>query len=157
MSLFSPRRGFANLATTIPKGDRASNSPTMAAFVAGLIALTFIGVAAGSYFLPRLIFLHDLAASHRVTQGTIIETFPQMHSTCKYRYLVDGRPYEQTGVACGHYNVGQQLTVYFSTVDPRKSWNRDPASAFVNDLIPFVAALTLFPMISALVTYYRAR
>src|SRR5215470_4794518 len=131
--------------------------PKLAAVAAWLTVVAFFGIIGGSHVVPQLIYLHELAESNRVTQGEIIETYPQIHSTCKYRYLVDGQFYERTGRSCGNDSVGQQVTVYFSPADPNKSFNQNPAAAFVNDLIPFVGALALFPLFAAIVVYYRAR
>jgi hypothetical protein len=58
-------------------------SPKLAALAAWLLVVAFFGVLG-------LIYLHDLAKSNRVTYGEIIETYPEMHSTCKYRYSVEG-------------------------------------------------------------------
>jgi hypothetical protein len=132
-------------------------SPKAAALAAWLIVIAFIGIIGGSHIVPQLIFLHNLATSNRLIQGEIVESYPQMHSTCKYRYLVGERFYEQTGRSCGNESVGQQVTVYFSPADPSKSFNENPSSAFANDLIPFIAALALFPIFAAIVAYYRAR
>jgi|SRR5271156_2299826 len=132
-------------------------SPKLAALAAWLIVIAFIGIVGGSYVAPQLIYLHNLAKSNRVTHGEIIETYPQMHSTCKYRYVVDTRTYEQTGRSCGNDNVGQQITVYFLPADPSKSVNNDPASMFADDVIPFVAAFVLFSIFAAMVAYGRAR
>src|SRR5437764_6682372 len=95
--------------------------PKLAALAAWLIVTVFFGAIGGAHIVPQLIDLHDLATSNRVTQGNIIETYPQMHSTCRYRYVADGQSYEQTGRSCGNDTVGQQITVYFSAADPSKS------------------------------------
>jgi len=131
--------------------------PKLAAVAMWLIAIVFYGVVGGHVVVPQLIFLHNLSSSNIETEGRIIETYPQMHSTCKYRYLVDGHVYEETGRSCGADTVGQRITVYFSTTDPTKSLNVNPAAAFVNDLIPFVAALVFFPLFAAMLAYKRAR
>ena len=131
--------------------------PKLAALAAWLICIAFIGGFAGSHIVPRLIDLHELATSNLTTQGSVVETYPQMHSTCRYRYVVDGRSYEQTGESCGNNTIGRQVTVYFSAADPSKSLNGNPESAFVNDLISFVAALVTLPLFAATVTYFRAR
>jgi hypothetical protein len=55
----------------------------LAALAAWLLVVAFFGVLG-------LIYLYDLAKSNRVTYGEIIETYPEMHSTCKYRYSVEG-------------------------------------------------------------------
>jgi hypothetical protein len=120
-----------------------------------LVAVAFIGGIGGAYIVPQLIYLHDLAAANRVTYGKIIETFPQLHSTCKYRYSVDGRFYEQSGRSCGDGQIGQLVTVYFSSTDPSKSLNQDPQAYFLNDLVPFVLALVLFPIFAAVAAYMR--
>lgn len=107
--------------------------------------------------MPQLNYLHDLATSNRMTQGTIIDTYPRDHSTCKYRYLVDGQYYERVGMDCGNDIVGEETNVYFSPSDAGKSLNGSPAAAFWNDLIPFVAALILFPIFAAIIAYVRVR
>jgi hypothetical protein len=56
-------------------------SPKLAALAAWLVAVAFYGVLGGIHIVPQLIYLHDLAKSNRVTQGEIIETYPQIHST----------------------------------------------------------------------------
>ena len=132
-------------------------SPKLAALAAWLIGVAFFGIVGGIHIVPQLIFLHDLAKSNRETRGEIIDTYPQIHSTCKYRYSVDGRTYEQTGRSCGNDHIGQQITVYFSPSDPNKSVNEYPSALFANDLIPFVAALTIFPILAAIIVYQRAR
>jgi hypothetical protein len=109
-------------------------SPKLAALAAWLLVVAFFGVLGGVHIVPQLIYLHDLAKSNRVTYGEIIETYPEMHSTCKYR-----------------------IAVYFSPGDPGKSVNGDPLALFVNDLIPFALALALFPIFAAIVVYRRAR
>jgi hypothetical protein len=132
-------------------------SPKLAALVAWLAVTAFFGIVGGLHSAPQLIDLYELAKSNRVTLGEITDTYPQMHLTCKYRFSVDGHLYEGTGRSCGNERVGQQVTVYFSPDDPSKSVNGDPAALFVNDLIPFVMALVLFPIFAAIVAYYRAR
>src|SRR5579863_4034070 len=102
--------------------------PKIAAVAAWLLAIVFIGIVGGSHIVPQLLSLYDLAKSNRVTRGEIIETYPQMHSTCKYRYLVDGQVYEQIGQSCGDTKVGQQVVVYFSPAEPSKSLNVNPAA-----------------------------
>jgi hypothetical protein len=129
----------------------------LAALAAWLLVVAFFGVLGGVHIVPQLIYLHDLAKSNRVTYGEIIETYPEMHSTCKYRYSVEGRLYEHTGRSCGNDQIGQQIAVYFSPGDPGKSVNGDPLALFVNDLIPFALALALFPIFAAIVVYRRAR
>jgi hypothetical protein len=132
-------------------------SPKLAAFAYWLIAVAFFGGVGGYHIVPQLIYLHDLAKSNRITHGEIIETYPRMHSTCKYRYVVEARFYEQTGMSCGDESIGQQTKVYFSPADPAKSVNYDPATEFMVDLIVFVLALTLFPTFAAIIAYRRAR
>jgi hypothetical protein len=132
-------------------------SPKQAAIAYWLIAVAFIGIVGGFHIVPQLAYLRELAKSNRMTQGEIIETYPQMHSTCKYRYSVEGQRYEQTGRSCGNDHPGQQITVYFSPGDPGKSVNGTPQAWFVNDLIPFVLALALFPIFAAILAYRRAR
>ena len=88
-------------------------SPKVAAFVAWLVVVAFFGGIGGSFILPQLIYLHDLANSNRAALGEIIETYPQSHSTCKYRYSVEGRLYEQTGRSCGDSAIGQQSPFIF--------------------------------------------
>jgi hypothetical protein len=132
-------------------------SPKLAAFASWLAVTAFFGGLGGYYIVPQLIYLHDLAKTNHETTGEIIATYPQIHSTCKYRYLVDGKFYQQTGTSCGDGRIGQQVTVYFSPADPGKSINQCPAALFVNDLLPFVGALTLFPMFAAISAYARAR
>jgi hypothetical protein len=134
-----------------------SMSPKVAALAAWLVVVVFFGGIGGSFIIPQLIYLHDLAKSNRAALGEIIETYPQVHSTCKYRYSVEGRLYEQTGRSCGDSGIGQQVTVYFSPGDPSKSVNHDPEALFLNDLIPFVLALALFPIFAAIFVYLRAR
>jgi hypothetical protein len=107
----------------------------MAALAAWLAVTAFIGGVVGWHIVPRLIVLRDLATSNRMTQGSIVETYPQMHSTCRYRYVVDGRTYDATGESCGNSAIGRQVTVYLSAGDPGKSLNENPDSAFMNDLI----------------------
>jgi hypothetical protein len=131
--------------------------PKVAALAMWLMATAFIGFVGGFHIVPQLISLHDLAAFNRVTQGEIVETYPQTHSTCRYRYLVDHRFYEQTGRSCGSDRIGQQVTVHFSPDDPSNSLNANPAATFVNDVSSFVAALILLPTFLATITYIRAR
>jgi len=58
-----------------------------------------------------------------------------------------------TAASCGNDNLGQQTVVYFSPTDPSKSINSYPLALFWNDLIPFLLALTLFPIFGALAVY----
>jgi Protein of unknown function (DUF3592) len=132
-------------------------SPKLAALAAWLAVTAFFGGIGGYHIVPQLIYLRELAKSNHETKGEIIETYPQMHSTCKYRSFVNGQFYEHTGRSCGNDRVGQQIAVYFSPADPNKSINEYPAALFVNDLIPFVLALVLFPIFAAIVVYQRAR
>jgi Protein of unknown function (DUF3592) len=131
-------------------------SPKRAAFTAWLLIFVVIGVGGGSHMIPQLIELHDLADSHSVTTGKIIETYPQVHSICKYRYSVEGKFYEQTGRPCGDYVIGEQVAIYFSPRDPSRSVIADPERLFLNDLIPSLLALFLFPIIGAAVAHWRA-
>jgi hypothetical protein len=121
------------------------------------MVIASFGIIGGSDILPRLVSLHDLATSNRVTQGTIIDTYPREHMTCKYRYSVDERSYEGIGRDCGDAIVGEQINVYFSPADPRKSLNLNPGATFSNDLGAFVAALIILPMFGAIIGYIRAR
>ena len=130
-------------------------SPRLAAIVTWLIVITFFGGIGGYHIVPQLLYLHDLSKSNRVTQGEIVETYPQMHSTCKYRFSIDHHLYQQYGRSCGDSRIGQQVAVYFSPSDPSNSINGDPHAWFINDLIPFVLALALFPLMSAAVAYGR--
>jgi hypothetical protein len=132
-------------------------SPKLAAFAGWLIVTAFIGGIGGYHIVPQLIYLHDLAKSNRVTYGEIIETYPQIHSTCKYRFSVDGHSYDNIGRSCGDSRVGQQVAVYFSPSGPGHSINGDPRAWFINDLIPFVLALVLFPLVAATIAYWRVR
>jgi hypothetical protein len=132
-------------------------SPKVAALAAWLVVVAFFGGLGGYFIVPQLIYLHDLAKINHETKGEIIETYPQMHSTCKYSYSVEGRLYEQTGKSCGDSSIGQQVTVYFSPGDPNKSVNHEPEAMFLNDLIPFVLALVLFPIFAAVIAYARGR
>jgi hypothetical protein len=127
-----------------------------AAFTAWLLIFVSIGVGGGAHMIPQLIEMHDLAESHSVTTGKIIETYPQVHSICKYRYSVEGKFYEQTGRPCGDDVVGEEVTIYFSPRDPSRSVIADPERLFLNDLIPSLLALVLFPIIGAVVAYGRA-
>lgn len=131
--------------------------PKLAALAAWLVAIAFFGIIGGSQVVSQLIYLYDLAKANRVMQGEIIETYPQMHSTCKYRYSVEGRLYEQTGRSCGNDHVGQQITVYVSPGDPRKSVNADPRALFWNDLISYALPLAILPIFAAIIVYQRAR
>jgi hypothetical protein len=132
-------------------------SAKFAAFAAWSVVIAFFGGLGGYFIVPQLLYLHDLSNSNRVTQGELIETYPQMHSTCKYRYSVDGRIYEQAGRSCGNDHVGQQIRVYFSPSDSGKSSNHNPTELLVNDLIPFGLALVLFPIFAALIAYGGVR
>ena len=132
-------------------------SPRLAAIVTWLIVITFFGGIGGYHIVPQLLYLHDLSKSNRVTQGEIVETYPQMHSTCKYHFSVDGHSYDHGGRSCGDSRVGQQVAVYFSPSDPSNSINGDPRAWFINDLIPFVLALAFFPLMAATIAYWRVR
>jgi hypothetical protein len=132
-------------------------SPKLAAIVVWLIGIGFIGGIGGYNIMPYLLNLHDLSKSNRVTEGEIIETYPQIHSTCKYRFSVDGHSYNHIGRSCGDSRVGQQVAVYFSPSDPANSINGDPRAWFINDLIPFVLALATFPLFIATIAYWRVR
>ena len=107
----------------------------------------------GYHVLPQLIYFYDLSKSYRVAVGEVIETQPQVHNRCRYRFSWDGRVYEHGGRSCGNDNLGQQIVVYFSPTDPSKSINSYPLALFWNDLIPFLLALTLFPIFGALAVY----
>jgi hypothetical protein len=136
-------------------------SPRLAATVMWLIGIAFYGGIGGYHIVPQLRYLHDLSKSSRVTRGEIVETYPQMHSTCKYRFSVDGHSYDHTGRSCGDSHVDQQVAVYFSPTDPGNSINGDPRALFINDLIPSVLpsvlALILFPLMIATIAYWRVR
>jgi hypothetical protein len=111
----------------------------------------------GSFIIPQLIGYYDLSGSNQTASGEIIEAYPQMHSTCKYRFSVDLRVYENIGRSCGDAPIGQTITIYFSPTNPDKSVNGDPRSLFINDLIPFVLALLTFPAIAACAVYMMLR
>ena len=132
-------------------------SPELAAFGMWLIAITFYGGIGGYYMVPQLLYLHDLSQSNGVTQGEIVEIHPQMHSTCEYRFSIDGHSYNHTGRSCGDSRIGQQIAVYFSPRDPGISINGDPHTWFTNDLIPSVLTLVLFPLVAAAFAYWRVR
>jgi hypothetical protein len=130
-------------------------SPKITALAAWLAAVAFFGGFAGSHVMPQLVGLYDLSRSNRVALGEVIEVYPQNHSTCKYRFLLDGRSYENVSRSCGNDRVGQQVKIYFSPADPTKSINGYARNVFLNDLIPFVAALVLFPIFAALGVYAK--
>jgi hypothetical protein len=132
-------------------------SPRIAALIAWLIGIGFFGFIGAQYIMPHLIELRDLAKSNRLIYGKIIETYPQIHSTCKYQYLVNGRIYEHVGKSCGNAYIDQPISVYFSPANPDISVNRDPNALFINDLIPFGLALLILPAFAAIATYRRAR
>jgi hypothetical protein len=129
-------------------------SPRQAALVSWLIVTTFIGGVLGSHVIPRLLYLHDLAKSNHTASGEVVEVYPRQHCTFKYRFMVGNSSYENIGQSCVIKASGQNITVYFSPHDPQKSVNHDPAALFLNDLIPFVAALVLFPIAAALCACY---
>src|ERR1700728_3379418 len=83
------------------RGGYGDVSPRLAATVMWLIGIAFYGGIGGYHIVPQLRYLHDLSKSSRVTRGEIVETYPQMHSTCKYRFSVDGHSYDHTGRSCG--------------------------------------------------------
>jgi hypothetical protein len=128
-------------------------NPKQAAIIAWSIVTIFIGGVGGYHIVPQLIYLHDLGESARTASGEIIETYPQMHNTCKYRFAVDNKTYEIIGHSCGNTSTGQKVTAYFSADDPTKSVNSDPKKLFFNDLISFLAAFLLFPIFAAIANY----
>jgi hypothetical protein len=132
-------------------------SPKFVAFAVWLTGVAFFGGIGGYHIVPQLLYLHDLSKSNRVADGEIVETYPQIHSTCKYRFSVDGNSYDHTGRSCGDGHVGQRIAVYFSPGDPENSIDGDPQAWFINDLIPFVLAVVLFPLGAAAIAYWRVR
>ena len=60
-------------------------SPKFAAFAAWLTGVAFFGGIGGYPVVPQLLYLHDLSKSNRVTEGEIVETYPQIHSSKKAR------------------------------------------------------------------------
>lgn len=126
-----------------------------AAFAVWLVTTAFVGIVGGLYIVPQLVSLYALSKTNHVAQGEITETFPQLHSSCEYRYFVDGGIYEQAGRSCGDIQIGHHVTVYFSPSDPSRSVNHDPEALFLNDLMPFVLALVLFPIFAAALAYAR--
>lgn len=48
-----------------------------------------------------------------------------------------------------------KILIYYSPNNPDKSVNRNPKSLFINDLVPFVLAVVLFPLMAAFGTYKR--
>jgi hypothetical protein len=132
-------------------------SPKFAAFAAWLTGVAFFVGVGGYHIVPQLLYLHDLSKSSRVTEGEIVETYPQIHSTCEYRFSVDGKSYDHAGRSCGDSRVGQRVAVYFSPSNPANSINGDPRAWFINDLIPFVLAVVLLPLGAATIAYWRVR
>jgi hypothetical protein len=149
---FAPRND-ALIRTVAQVNDAADMSPKLAALAAWFVVTAFFGSIGGHHLVPQLVCLYDLGKSNGVTLGEVIEIHPEMHDTCKYRFSWEGRAYENGGRSCGNDRVGQQIAVYFSPNEPSKSINGDPLALFWNDLIPFVAGLTLFPIFAALVVY----
>jgi hypothetical protein len=133
------------------------DNPKLAAFTYWLVVIAFVGGVGGYHIVPQILNLYELSKSNRVTHGEIVETYPQMHSTCKYRFAVDGQSYDNIGRSCGDNHVGQQIVVYFSPRDPNDSVNGDPRAWFINDLIPFALALVVFPLMAATIAYWRVR
>jgi hypothetical protein len=86
------------------------------AIAAWLVATGFYGGVGGSHIVPQLAELYALSKSNQTATAEIIETYPQMHSTCKYRFPVGNRVYENTGRSCGlrlekrFLSIIQQLT-----------------------------------------------
>jgi hypothetical protein len=132
-------------------------SPKLAAIIGWVIPFVFFGGVGGYHVVPQLLNERGLSESAHVTQAQIIDAYPQIHSTCKYRFSVDGYAYEHLGRSCGEYEVGQTIAVYFSPNDPSNSINGDPYTWFVNDLIPFALVLILFPLLSSAIAYWRLR
>jgi len=126
-------------------------------FTGGLIGVAFVGVVVAPNVVPQVIYLHDLATSNRMTQRKLVEVYPQLHSACRYGYRADKRYYEKHGDGCGYYDVGQQVKVYFSPLDPGKSLNRNQAAAFQNDVMFFVVVLLFAPAFLAAGFYIRLR
>ena len=122
-----------------------------------LIVTLFFGCAGGSHIIPQLVELHALSKFNQTAQGEIIETYPKMHSTCKYRFSVGNNAYDQTGRSCGNTVIGEKILVYYSPTNPDRSVNNNPQSLFVNDLISFLFALIIFPLAAAFAAYKRKR
>jgi hypothetical protein len=120
-----------------------------------LLATLFFGGLGGSKIIPVMIELYTLSKSSQIIQAVVIETHPEMHFTCKYRFTLAGNSYEETGGDCGNALIGEHITVYYSPKNPDKSVNKNPWSLFMNDLITFVLAVTIFPLLAAFVAYQR--
>ncbi len=113
-----------------------------------LFVVTLVGFGV-VFIVPRMVEFYRLSQSSEVTQGEVTETFPENHDTCKYRFVANGRSYEATGRHCGRAPIGGSVTIHFDPRDPTHSTNEDPHAAFINELVPFVLAILLGPMIAA--------
>ena len=121
-------------------------------------AVSLVGcIGPGTAMFSNFTYLYPLSKSHQIASGEIIEIYPQMHSTCKYRFSVGNHVYEHGGGVCGQATLGEKTVVYYSPTNPDISTNEDPHSTLIDDLIFSAIAIILFPLFAAFVVYKQAK
>jgi hypothetical protein len=124
-------------------------------FIAIFGFVLLFSCTAGANMISLLYELYTLNESKLVVQGEVIEVYPQVHFTCKYRFMLGNKTYEKIGSSCGNERVGKQIPVYYSPTDPENSLNHNPQPKLIADLVFFVIVFLLFPLIAALAVYER--
>ena len=132
-------------------------SRTRRALLMWLFVALFFGGFWGHSMFPYARKYYELSNFNRVATGEIVEVFPKMHNTCKYRYVVENREYTQTGSSCGYSPIGKKINVYFSPSDFQEAVNEDPKSLLSNEIISFALGILLMPTIAAAGVYWRNR
>jgi hypothetical protein len=106
---------------------------------------------------PDLTEQYTLSKSNQTTQGEVIEVYPHIHDTCKYRFSVRNLTYIKTGRSCGHAHTGEQILIYYSPANPDSSMSINPGSDFVSDLVLLVIVTILFPLAAVFRVYKSFR
>ncbi len=97
---------------------------------------------------------YDLATQGRIVVGVVTSTTPSDHLFCTYRYMADGRWYENGSDGCPEgVRIGSPIRVQYLPRDPQV----DAVGTFIGDREPQVAGTVLVGVICTLLAVVVGR
>ena len=118
---------------TPPKPIRVSR--VALGLAVGLFGFVFVSIAINMRPHGWLSWF-DLAIHGRNIQATVVSVQPEIHNTCRFRYVVNRQRYESADEGCRWY-VGQLVTITYLPADPSFATSAPPSQV--------LEELTLFP------------
>jgi hypothetical protein len=107
----------------------------------------------GAFGLGGVAHRISLSRSWRVSTGTIVAVDRNNHNSITVLYPVEGRPIERTFTR-SERDVGENVTVYYSPIDPTNADIENPAVSLRNDLrFLFLAGLGLGTFASIFINF----